>query len=362
MYDEIIAIIEKLNEISKCTENTCSVSDEYNVFEVLGVEYKEVIMCRFLGNLLDCRGKHGLGTEPLRLFIRDVLHDEDFGGNLEEAIITLEDSTDNGRRVDIVIYLNSKIYPIEVKIWAGDQSKQLEDYYENYFGKSKDDKIYYLTPNGRSPSDKSMGGLDAEKGGQIVCISFSEDIKNWLDEVQNIEGASGSIKFVIGNFMEVIEKMAKDETELDTIKKNLELDNGECDSKAIKGAILLLKHRDELWNAIRKKYLSSILHCGDNFELCECGTKPESVSHIVLSVKKTDENGNKVECAWICVDTNLYIVTEKKDGQCDKGWESYNERFQWKYINDGNKHIQLKTPTPLNNDLKIYLTDYLQGV
>lgn len=94
MYDEIIAIIEKLNEISKCAENTCSVSDEYNVFEVLGVEYKEVIMCRFLGNLLDCRGKHGLGTEPLRLFIRDVLHDEDFGDNLEEAIITLEDSTD----------------------------------------------------------------------------------------------------------------------------------------------------------------------------------------------------------------------------------------------------------------------------
>ena len=62
--------------------------------------------------------------------------------------------------------------------------------------------------------------------------------------------------------------------------------------------------------------------------------------------------------AWICVDTNLYIVTRKKD---DSGWESYNDQFQWKYINDGNKHIPLKTPTPLNNDLKICLTDYLMA-
>ena len=360
MFDEII---EKLKIISQFAGNTCSDSKNYNFFEVLGVEYKEVIMCRFIGNLLDCKGKHGLGTEPLQLFFRDVLHDESDVENLEKSVVKLEDITENGRRVDIVIYLNSKIYPIEVKIWADDQSKQLEDYYENYFGKSKDGKIYYLTPNGRSPSEKSKGGLNAEKDGQIVCISFSEDIKNWLDEVQNIKGASKNIRFVIRNFKEVIEKMGKDNTELETIKKELGLDKEECDSDAIKGAILLLKHRDELWNAIRIKYLRKILDCCGKFELRECEAKHESVSHIVLSVIKKDENGNKVECAWICVDTNLYIVTEKKDVNCDAGWKSYDDKFRWKYITAKNtgELIPLRTPTLLNDDLKIKLTDYLMA-
>lgn len=100
--EELEGLLKLLNEISKCGGNSCSDSDKYNIFEVLGVEYKEVIMCRFIGNLLEPKGKHGLGTEPLRLFIRNVLHDEDFGGNLEEAIITLEDSTDKVRRFQIL--------------------------------------------------------------------------------------------------------------------------------------------------------------------------------------------------------------------------------------------------------------------
>ena len=345
-------LLKLLKEISKCGGNSCSISDEYNIFEVLGVEYKEVIMCRFIGNLLEPKGKHGLGTEPLRLFIRNVLHDEDFGGNLEEAIITLEDSTDNGRRVDIVIYLKDKIYPIEVKIWAGDQNEQLKDYYKFYFGDSKDAQIYYLTPNKHSPSDKSKGE-DGLKDEQIVRISFTEDIKNWLTEVCNIKGATETIKSLISNYMEVIDKMTKDTTELDTIKNNLELDNGKCDSEAIKGAILLLKHRDELWDTIRKNYIRKILDCGDTYELCDCNKKDKDVSHSLFYVMKNNEI-----VAWICVDTNLYIVTRKKD---DSGWESYNDQFQWKYINDGNKHIPLKTPTPLNNDLKICLTDYLMA-
>lgn len=355
------SLLMLLNEISKCGGNSCSDSDKYNIFEVLGVEYKEVIMCRFIGNLLEPKGKHGLGTEPLRLFIRNVLHDEDFGGNLEEAIITLEDSTDNGRRVDIVIYLKDKIYPIEVKIWAGDQNEQLKDYYKFYFGDSKDAQIYYLTPNKHSPSDKSKGeGEDSLKDEQIVCISFTEDIKNWLDEVLNIEGVSEteSIKFVIRNFKEVIEKMGKDNTELETIKRELKLNNG-INSDAIKGAILLLKHRDELWNAIRIEYLRKILDCCGIFELRECDANFESVSHIVLSVYKT---GESVPCAWICVDTNLYIVTRKKD---DSGWESYNDQFQWKYITDDkSQKIQLKTPRELKDDLKVKegLEELLAGV
>ncbi len=347
-----------LKEISKCGRNSCSISDEYNIFEVLGVEYKEVIMCKFIGNLLEPKGKHGLGTEPLRLFIRNVLHDEDFGGNLEEAIITLEDSTDNGRRVDIVIYLKDKIYPIEVKIWAGDQNEQLKDYYKFYFGDSKDAQIYYLTPNKHSPSDKSKGeGEDGLKDEQIVCISFTEDIKNWLTEVCNIKVATETIKSVIRNFMEVIDKMAKDSNELNMIKDMLKQKPENSDE--IKGAILLLKHHDEIWNEIRRNYIRKILDCGDTYKLCDCDKKVDGVSHIVLSVKK---KGNVV--AWICVETNLYIVAPIKQGKC-AGWTSYNDKHQWKYITDDkSQKIQLNAPRELKDDLKVKegLEELLAGV
>lgn len=336
-----------LKEISKCGRNSCSISDKYNIFEVLGVEYKEVIMCRFIGNLLEPKGKHGLGTEPLRLFIRNVLHDEDFGGNLEEAIITLEDSTDNGRRVDIVIYLKDKIYPIEVKIWAGDQNEQLKDYYKFYFGDSKDAQIYYLTPNKHSPSDKSKGeGEDGLKDEQIVCISFTEDIKNWLGKVQEIKDATETIKSVIRNFREVIDKMAKDSNELNMIKDMLKQKPENSDE--IKGAILLLKHHDEIWNEIRRNYIRKILDCGDTYELCDWDKKVDGVSHIVLSVEK---KGNVV--AWICVETNLYIVAPIKQGKCT-GWTSYNDKHQWKYITDDkSQKIQLNAPRELKDDLKV---------
>ena len=359
--EELKDLLKLLKEISKCGGNSCSDSDKYNIFEVLGVEYKEVIMCRFIGNLLEPKGKHGLGTEPLRLFIRNVLHDEDFGGNLEEAIITLEDSTDNGRRVDIVIYLKDKIYPIEVKIWAGDQNEQLKDYYKFYFGDSKDAKIYYLTPNKHSPSEKSKGdGEDGLKDEQIVRISFTEDIKNWLDEVFNIEGVSETetIKSVIRNFKEVIERMGNDSKQLNEIKGKMGLDNGEYDNEAIKGAILLLKHKDELWNTIRKNYIRKILDCGDTYKFCDCNKKDKDVPHTLFYVMKNNEI-----VAWICVDTNLYIVTEKKDGTCNKNWKSYDNERQWKHITSGkSKTIKLNVPTALENDLRIDLANLLEGV
>lgn len=189
-------IPELLKLIPKCDKSLKSDSENmYNIFEVMGVEYNEVIVCRFIGNLLDLKGKHGLGDQPLRLFIRDVLNDkEGLSENLENAIINLEEHTNNDRRVDIVIHLNKKVYPIEVKIWAGDQDKPLEDYHHYFFGKSGQNKIYYLNPGGWEPSEKSKGGLPKE---QISCISFYEHIMDWLKKIQEI--SPNNVKFVVTN-------------------------------------------------------------------------------------------------------------------------------------------------------------------
>lgn len=68
---------------------------------------------------------------------------------------------------------------IELKIDAADQVNQIERYqeyvmkntYENY-------RIIYLTLDGHTPSEQSMGKSNKNK---IIKVSFFEDIVRWLD-------------------------------------------------------------------------------------------------------------------------------------------------------------------------------------
>lgn len=351
------SIRELLSNLSKCSEASTENSDNtYNIFEVLGVEYKEVIMCRFIGDLLDPKGRHGLGSKPLRCFIKDVIKDKDAEKmELENASVNLEKHIDNDRRIDIVIDLQDKIYPIEVKIWAEDQPKQLEAYYRYYFDNNKQGKVYYLTPNGKEPSEGSKGELTKE---QISCISFKKHIRDWLENVQK-SASDGNVGFIIESFKEVIDKMSKEYEELVEISNVLELDREQYNSDLINGAVVLLKYQKEIWDKVRRNYIRSIIS-SDGYELIDhAGTDKKDdnleVSHILLDVRK---NGKTV--AYICVETNLYIVKKKNAEKCDDGWIEYNSNYQWKYIDNGNKHIALGSPTeltPVTMELKDYLPD-----
>ena len=43
-------------------------NSEYNIFQILGVAKKEVVMCRFLTDLLNPEGRHGCGILFLKSF------------------------------------------------------------------------------------------------------------------------------------------------------------------------------------------------------------------------------------------------------------------------------------------------------
>jgi hypothetical protein len=76
--------------------------------------------------------------------------------------------------------INSNIFiPIEAKIYAGDQEKQILDYWKY----SKDENresipVLYLTIDGKPPSEYS-NPQDQEQ--TYNCISFSKDMLSWLD-------------------------------------------------------------------------------------------------------------------------------------------------------------------------------------
>ena len=91
----------------------------YNLFSVLGIETKEVLICRVLADLLNPRGQHGMGSVYLELFLKEVLHWQAVNSDVvKHAVVTAEYLIDEDRRIDLVIETAGQFLPVEVKILA----------------------------------------------------------------------------------------------------------------------------------------------------------------------------------------------------------------------------------------------------
>lgn len=159
----------------------------FNVFDVLSVKYKEVIMCRMLKELLDPRGKHGKGNKFLKLFFKvinessvEIVSDEELDNS--NIKVNTEYLIEGNRRIDILAKVGSRYIPIEVKIEACDQKDQVSDYL-NYCQTKQEQSGYkgktvllYLTLDGHEPSKNSIGCNDSIE--KVDTCSESSSRKN----------------------------------------------------------------------------------------------------------------------------------------------------------------------------------------
>ena len=191
----------------------------YNIFDVLEIQSREVIMCRFLTNLLNPEGMHGCGIRFLKSFIRDVLKMDPVSDTLLlHTEVVKEYPIDKERRIDIFIRNAEYQIPIEVKIYAGEQEGQCSDYFEM----AQNSRLIYLTRFGTPPSEysrKKKGGGNLLPLGQIQCISWAEDIYRWLEgELQNLKE---SFRAVMEQYLDAVHSIA-DEREKKVADKVIE--------------------------------------------------------------------------------------------------------------------------------------------
>lgn len=193
---------------------------KYNIFTVLEIHEKEVIMCRFLADLLNPEGQHGYGILFLKSFLEDVLKEYRMSDTLlAHTDVIKEYVIDHDRRIDIVIQNSCFLIPIEVKIYAVEQEGQCFDYYENSYNAS----IVYLTRFGNSPSEyscKKKGGTDILPLDNIQCISWADDICDWLTKL--LVQLKDPIKSVIMQYIDAIRIIA-DKRDKNAMDKNLEI-------------------------------------------------------------------------------------------------------------------------------------------
>lgn len=176
----------------------------FNIFNITNIATDEVRICRVIKELIDPNGSHYQGDTYLRLFVKYVLHMEQEFTNADYTTATVQRELliKNDRRIDLFIEIGGKKIPLEVKIYAGDQSKQCQDYY-NYAVNSK---IFYLTLDGHMPSTESIGKLSKDA---ICPISFQSEIITWLNACLNTSATIriGSIREVILQVIDVLKML-----------------------------------------------------------------------------------------------------------------------------------------------------------
>lgn len=338
---------EQRNEISKVYKERAPQhtslereNGDPNIFEILGIENKEVLICRVLGDLLNPHGKiNGGNDEPLRLFIKDVLSvNRTFGENdLNDAEIVLEEVTDKNRRVDIVIKIGGSIYPLEVKIGAVDQPSQLFDYYRYYFGNQQGKTIYYLTPTGKEPSLDSIESkdhkstLDKNKK-EYMPISFEKNISKWLSSIE-LPKFSETAQFIFTQFKEVIEKMAEEYQAREALYAAL----GYTETSGFKNEeynqllLTIVDNHEDIKRKFQQHYICK--HCDldkyPSYTLLK--VTEEEIKEDKHRVLKVMTEGRTI--AWICIDTNLYIATKNEAvNEYDKYKWKKDSGYYWRHL------------------------------
>ncbi len=272
LLKEIWTIAQKFELISQKS------GENFNIFEIANVETKEVIICRILGELLNPKGKHSMGSQYLEKFVEDILGKKDF--NYDNANVYLEYLIQNNRRIDIVLCDGNYFIPIEVKINAGDQENQCNDYLK--YAKNSD--MYYLTLFGVSPSVHSYNNANNNTY-SVKELSFELHILKWLTScVEDINTLKiAPIREVLLQLIRTIKKLTNqlgDECKMET----KDLLTKSCEN--MKSAILLEKSLIEC----KKELLENIFkELKGKLEKNSLGTGNEKVEII------DDFSGVKIE-------------------------------------------------------------------
>ncbi len=203
--------MEELNKqlvqdfLSKAAEKSkaLTVSQEangFNIFCITGIDTREVRICSLIFELLRKDGTHNHGTEFLNLFFKYVLNRQIDPEDLEKAVVYSEYVIENNRRIDLFITYGDVRIPIEVKINAGDQERQLIDYAKY----RQNAPIYYLTLDAHKPSEYSANGLNED---EYCCVSFIYNIDLWLEECIKASEEEPGLREVLSQFQSAMSRI-----------------------------------------------------------------------------------------------------------------------------------------------------------
>lgn len=234
--------------------------DNFNLFRILKLEASEVkLHSAFLAALLDPNGDHGQKDLFLKLFAKAFcFKDNDFDTSrctieIEKHTGFLSLDSQMGGRLDLVITDTAgRRIIIENKIFAGDQTNQLQRYY-NY---SPDADLIYLTLNGNLPSDKSCGELVNNK--HYKCLSYKSDILAWLEECRKEVAVLPMVRESITQYINLIKYLTNQ-----TLNQTMQKELNQIIKTHLESSFIVANSLNKATNELSKEFFDSIK------EICE---------------------------------------------------------------------------------------------
>src|SRR5690554_3719367 len=226
-------LLEKTEIIKKKYDDLAEYTGEnFNVFNILRLDEKELMHSAFIANLLNVNGKHGQKDVFLKLFLNEIKKEgfieesenkkriEGFdtsksSAKEEEYVGRVDYERGEGGRIDIVIKEGNNVIVIENKIGAGDQEVQLLRY-NRFYPKAP---IIYLTPFRDEPSDGSKGHLENNK--DFICISYERHIVNWIENCIKEMANKPIIRETLNQYLHLV-KQITNQTTNNKMEKELE--------------------------------------------------------------------------------------------------------------------------------------------
>src|SRR5690554_6612611 len=220
---QIENLLEKAEIIKNKYDDLAEYTGEnFNVFNILRLDEKELMHSAFIANLLNVKGDHKQKDIFFKLFIDEIkgsfLENEENRKKLEkfdtlnssaqeeEYIGKVDYESGEGGRIDIVVKDGNNVILIENKIGAGDQEAQLCRYY-NYY---TDSSIIYLTPYGSEPSESSKGHLENNK--DFICISYEQHIVNWIENCIKEMAKKPIIRETLNQYLHLVKQITNQTT------------------------------------------------------------------------------------------------------------------------------------------------------
>lgn len=209
--------LEKFLLNIQCLDALREWSEKFNLFDMLKISKTEIRHSNMLAWLLDSKGNHGLGDGVLRLFVRELIQQEQAPLTQEEKFDALLMSLDDfailreHQHTDILAVSQKEnfLICIENKIFSKEHDSQLPRYYDEI------KKAYpsytclfvYLTPNKDLPSEK-------EDQRFWQSIGYDEVIKiiNAAKEGKNL---APDVDMVIRHYIESVERYVMGDKELE---------------------------------------------------------------------------------------------------------------------------------------------------
>lgn len=313
LFFENLKLIKKKYETFKLNDD-----DDFNIFSILRNESDEVnLHSKFITELLSNKK---YGKIFLKLFLK--INDLNIDDVLEYNIIQ-ECYAGKFGRIDIVLELETssgkKIIGIENKIYAGDQDKQLERYYNFFKTKvscEEDIYIIYLTLNGNSPSKESLGQL---KEDFIYNRSYKSEIIKWTEECIKEAALNPSMREILAQYKKLLEKLTNkgDKNMMNELKEFILSDEKYLSTAFLVPDILLdiktdLQYKfwkilEQRMEELKEKYkMKSII----NFDLCNKTYSYEKIEKYYINSTNKKFYGLMYELKELEFGEKLYLRIE----------------------------------------------------